>query len=229
MLEAFARAFAQLTDPRLRRPLFLSVALAALFFLVLWFGAGLALMRLASFDNFWLDLLVDTLGGLAALFLTWLLFPSIAMLVVGFFLEDVIRAVEARYYPGRPPPRAVSLGQTLRSSIALVLLSLLLNLLALPLYIFLPGINLFLFYTLNGYLLSREYFELVATRRLDQRSAKVLRHSFRLPLFIAGAGVAVLLTLPLVNLTAPLIGTAVMVHLFERYSRLERHARTTDF
>ena len=39
------------------------------------------------------------------------------------------------------------------------------------LLIWLPPINLFIFYGLNGYLLSREYFELVALRHLDATSA----------------------------------------------------------
>jgi hypothetical protein len=37
---------------------------------------------------------------------------------------------------------------------------------ALPLYVRVPGINLVLFPTLNGYLLSRGYFEVIALRRL---------------------------------------------------------------
>ena len=38
----------------------------------------------------------------------------------------------------------------------LTVLTLLLNLLALPVYLLLPGINLFFFLALNGYLLRRE-------------------------------------------------------------------------
>jgi len=43
---------------------------------------------------------------------------------------------------------------------------------ALPLYIFVPGVNLVLFYGLNGYLLGREYFAMVAMRRLDPRERR---------------------------------------------------------
>jgi CysZ protein len=59
----------------------------------------------------------------------------------------------------------------------LTVLTLLLNLLALPVYLLLPGINLFLFLALNGYLLGREYFEVVAQTarcRGDQGSAPPL-------------------------------------------------------
>src|SRR3546814_18267334 len=59
---------------------------------------------------------------------------------------------------------------------------LILNLLVLPLYlvlIWIPPLNLLLFYLLNGYLLGREYFEMVAVRRLDLAAAKRLRRAFR--------------------------------------------------
>ena len=69
------------------------------------------------------------------------------------------------------------------------------------------------FYGLNAYLLGREYFEMLALRRLDPRSAQRLRHAHRLRCLIAGLVIAGLLTLPVVNLVAPLLAAAFMVHL----------------
>jgi uncharacterized protein involved in cysteine biosynthesis len=69
----------------------------------------------------------------------------------------------------------------------------------------------------NGYLLSCEYFELVALRRLEAGDVRSLRKAYGGPLFMAGVLIAFLLTVPLVNLVAPVIGTAAMVHLFQRW------------
>lgn len=69
------------------------------------------------------------------------------------------------------------------------------------------------FYGVNAYLLGREYFEMVALRRLDPRSAQRLRQVYRLRFFIAGLVIAGLLTLPVVNFVAPLLAAAFMVHL----------------
>ena len=73
----------------------------------------------------------------------------------------------------------------------------------------------FVFLGVNGYLISREYFELVALRRVGREDAKRIRLAHRNRLFLAGVGIAVLLAIPVVNLLAPVIATAVMVHLFE--------------
>src|SRR3546814_18922147 len=75
------------------------------------------------------------------------------------------------------------------------------------------------FYLLNGYLLGREYFEMVAVRRLDLAGAKRLRRDFRGRVVLAGAVIAFLLTIPLVNLVTPMIATAFMLHVFEGLRR----------
>lgn len=68
------------------------------------------------------------------------------------------------------------------------------------------------FYGMNGYLLSREYFELVAIRRYDARTVEAIRKSRQKKLWLAGVGLTFLMTIPLVNLVAPIIATAFMVH-----------------
>jgi CysZ protein len=86
-----------------------------------------------------------------------------------------------------------------------------LNLIVLPLYL-VPVLNAIVFYGLNAYLLGREDLEVVALRRLDPRSVQRLRHAHRLQFSIAGLVIAGLLTLPVVNLVAPLLGAAFMAH-----------------
>jgi uncharacterized protein involved in cysteine biosynthesis len=85
--------------------------------------------------------------------------------------------------------------------------------------IWIPPLNLVLFYLLNGYLLGREYFEMVAVRRLDLPATKRLRRAFRGRVIMAGAVITFLLTIPLVNLITPIIATAFMLHIFEDLRR----------
>lgn len=224
MISALAKAFSQLGDPRIRRVIWLSVGLAiavlaalaiALWFLIDW-AAGL---------TGWLDTLAEFAAGLGVVLLAWLLFPAAIGLTVGLFLEQVADAVEARFYPGLPAPRAQSVREAIATGVRFALAALALNVLVLPLYvvlIFVPPFNLILFYALNGYLLGREYFETVALRRLDARQARALRQAQSGRVFLAGAIIAFLLTIPFVNLVAPVIGTAFMVHLFEPMRRTLR-------
>ncbi len=216
MIPAFLMALEELGDPRLRRILVLSMMLAVAVLAAL---AGLLAFLLHHNDFFaiwYLDRAVELLGGLAIAALTWLLFPAVVTLVLGFFLDGAIAVVEARRYPFLPPARRQSLLDGLRGALRLALLGIALNLLALPAYLLLPGLNLVLFYALNGWLLGREYFELVALRRLDARAVRAAWRAHRLRLVAGGAAIAFLLTLPLVNLAAPLLGALFMLHLVER-------------
>jgi hypothetical protein len=73
----------------------------------------------------------------------------------------------------------------------------------LPLCLSVPGINLVLFLALNGYLLGRGYFEVVALRRLDAAAATALRHRHGGRVFLGGVATTGMSALPLVILVAP--------------------------
>jgi uncharacterized protein involved in cysteine biosynthesis len=168
------------------------------------------------------------LGALSALgFLvgTVLLFPAVMSGLVGIFLDDVAQAVEARHYALEPPGRALAPLPALRAGLGLALVVVGLNLVALPLYlllIWLPPISLFIFYGLNGYLIGREYFELVALRHVDRAAARQLHRRHRGAVFLSGCLATFLLTVPLVNLAAPILATAAMVHLFKSWTPRSR-------
>jgi uncharacterized protein involved in cysteine biosynthesis len=216
MLSALALAFNEVLDPRLRHLLLLSLIGAAGVLFGLAIGLGWLLEHVATFDWWLINRTIELLGGLAILVLTWLLFPAAVTLVLGFFLEGAIRAVEARRYPGLPPPRQQGLGEMVRAGLRLALLGIAINLLALPFYIWLPGLNLVVFYGLNGWLLGREYFEMVALRRLDEQELRAAWRAHWKLLVASGVIIAGLLTVPVVNLAAPLIAAIFMLHLFER-------------
>jgi len=226
MLTALCRAFYALSAPPLRRIVALSLVLAVLAFALLWLALAGVLYNTAFFDWRPLNWLINLTGGLAVLALSWLLFPAVVTLIMSFFLERVAAAVEALDYPGYGPPRRQPIRETLGAMLRLTALTLLLNMLALPAYLLLPGINLFLFLALNGYLLGREYFEVVALRRLDAAAARAARNQFGLRVFLGGVVIAALFALPLVNLFAPVIATAFMLHVFEALRRVEPHPLT---
>ena len=143
---------------------------------------------------------------------------------MGFFLDRVAATVEALDYPGRGPARRDALLDMTLATLRLMVLAVVLNLLALPVYLLLPGINFFVFLGLNGYLLGRAYFEGVALRRLDTAATRAVRHRFGGRVFLGGIVIAGLFALPLVNLVAPVIATAFMVHLFETLRQFEPQA-----
>jgi CysZ protein len=219
MLSAFVRAVAALFSPPLRRVVALSLAIAVASFIVLWVGVAFVLQHLPTVGWRLLDWLIDLLGIVGVAVLSWLLFPAVLTMIMGFFLEQVAAAVEALHYPGRGPPRRQSIREAVTTGFRLMLLSIALNLLALPIYLTLPGVNVFVFLGLNGYLFGREYFEVVALRRLDLDAVNSLRHRFGGRIFLGGVIIAAMFAVPLVNLVAPVIATAFMVNVFEALPR----------
>ena len=210
---AFSRAFDQLSDPPIRSVFWKSILTAVLFFIFLVTTLGWILANTSLFDIAWVETVVDLFGGLATVLLALILFPGVVAALVSVLLEDVADAVEARHYPALGPARVLGWPTLIWTSARLIGLTVVLNLLALPLYL-VPGLNIAVYYGLNGYLLSREYFEVVGLRRLAEADVRALRRRYRKRLWLAGAFTTVLLTVPVLNLIAPVIGTAAMVHLF---------------
>lgn len=226
-MAALTKAFAQLDDPRLRRILLWGVGLALGVLVALGVLLWVVVVRLHFFSWAWLEILFEWGSGLAIAVLMVLLFPAAVSATNGLFLEAVAEAVEERHYPGLAPPRAQSIREAILSGLKFALVAILLNLAVLPFYvvgIFLPPLNFFVFYGLNGYLLGREYYETVALRRLDEKQASEVRRHYRGRVFLAGVVITLMLTVPLLNLIAPVIATAFMVHIFESIRRGEAPA-----
>lgn len=235
MLTYFFRAAAQLTDPKMRRVLWLGVAgalavFAALWALVWWLLANIDASSIWGLSTIieWMGSTFDWVAGFAfvgtMLLATFLLFPAVVTMVTGLFLDRVAEIVERRHYPELGKARDQPIPETLASTAKFAAILVLLNLLALPFYLLLlivPGANLVLYYLLNGYLVGREFFELAAFRRMPAAEAHRLRRAYRGKVMLAGVIVAFLMTIPFVNLLAPVLGAAFMVHVTQDLLRRE--------
>ncbi|MGB0750031.1 MAG: EI24 domain-containing protein [Magnetospiraceae bacterium] len=216
MINAFAKAFGQLSDKRTRGVVWKSLFATIVIFILLLTIVSTVLGSVVVSSMAWLDATATGLGVVATLVLTWFLFPSVAILVVGFLLEDVAVAVEARHYPTAGMPRKQPLWEVVTSAAKFAVISILLNIPVL-FFLFIPPLFPFVFYGVNGYLFGREYFELVAHRRADAKTVRAMRRRMLTRLLPAGALIAFLMTIPVVNLVAPVIGAAAMVHLFQQW------------
>ncbi len=216
MVQSIARTLGQLGDPRLRGVLLLSILATLALIVALAAAAGAGIDALQATGIGWLDGTLGFAGAIATLILAVLFFPGMAQVISGLFADRIAEAVEDRHYPGLGPSRHQTIGEILTEALRFAAVSIGLNLLALPFYLLLPGLNLALFYGLNGYLLGREYAEMVAVRRLDRVGVKAFRKQNQGALFAAGVTIAVLTTIPFVNLATPVLATAFALHEFER-------------
>lgn len=218
MVSALIKGIAQLNDRRTQKVLWTSVIAAFAVFALLWVMVG-ALLGATSFFTFGLlEWLLDLLGGLATLVFTWFLFPAVVSVIIGVFLDDIAAAVEARHFPDLPPAKGLPVAKAIVTALGYLGVIVFLNLILL-IFLLIPPVFPFVFYSVNGYLLGREYFELVALRRVSPQDARSLRKAHRGELFLTGIVTALLLTMPVVNLLAPVVVTAAMVHLFEGWRK----------
>ncbi|HAD25227.1 MAG TPA: cysteine biosynthesis protein CysZ [Alphaproteobacteria bacterium] len=214
MIQSALKAIRQLPDPAFRKLLLQSLGLTVLLLLGIGAAAFYGIGFIPEFETGWLNDVIGWLAGLGVVIGSiWLLIPVTAIFI-GIFLDQIADAVEAQHYPADPPSRDPPLSETLIMALRFTAIMVVANILVLPLYL-LPVANLAIFYGLNGYLLGREYFEMVAIRHHDAATVKALRQQNSLRITLAGILIALPLVIPVFNLIVPLFGAAFMVHVYK--------------
>jgi CysZ protein len=220
----FLKAVAQMSDPRFRRVLFLGIGLTlGLLFCV--YAGVLGLVTIFTPDTVtlpllgevrWVSNLISGASIVLMLVLSIFLMVPVASAFTSLFLEDVAQAVEDRHYRHLPDAPRIPFSEALRDTLNFLGLIVVANLLALILYILFAPFALLIFWGLNGFLLGREYFQLIATRRVGRQAARELGKKHLVKIWIAGALMAMPLSIPLVNLLIPILGAATFTHLYHR-------------
>lgn len=212
MLRILGLAFRDVLRPELRAYLWRSVGLAVLVLMAVW--AILQTLAGLSIDLAygWLDTGLTVLAGLGLFLVAIYFVPAATSLVAGLFLDAVAEKVERLHYGEAHVGREMPVLESVVTAVQFTILVVIMNLVALALLL-VPGINAIAFLVVNGYLVGREYFELAAFRHMPKDEARLLRQRHGFKLFLIGLGLAGYLAVPILNLTAPLFATAVMVHL----------------
>lgn len=174
----------------------------------LWFALQALFGWLSLNDTgFWSGLLSAAILGLSGI----LLFRAVAVAITWVFADDIIDAVEDRFYPrhaafGKRP----SLGAGVHMAVKSIARVVGYNLLALPVYILLlfTGVGTAIaFLLINALLLGRDMENMLIARHGAKGAMNKLS---RVMLGLFGtAGMMV----PLVNLFVPVLATAMAVHL----------------
>jgi len=218
MFASITRATRLVFDPGFAGIALRSVFLTLLMFLVALAGAEILIAQLPVLGNPQVNRALELLAPVLFVFLLSGLGAPVAALFGTFFLDRVAGRIEARDYPG-DVSKLNRFWPSLKAGMRLAGLVLGADLLLLPLDIVLPGLGELLSLIANGWLLGWEYFELAALRHLPVSEADNLRKSHGWQVWSGGILIAFLSEIPLLDLIAPLFGTALMVHLFHRIQR----------
>lgn len=218
MLLELKNALKDVFSNKIRGLLLLTAVTTLLVFIGLFalFAYGVSLIELTDWPK--MEKVLQILGFLAFFIMSLMLFPAVATFVSGFFVDSVVeRTAKQNHVAGlRDVPLSESLvlsgvaslkGATL--SAALIPVSLVCG--------WIPVVNLIpavLYYVLNGRLLAREYYYAVALRYADRAAADEMFDRFKPHWTRAGVVIALLMTVPVVNVISPLIAMAFMQRLF---------------
>lgn len=222
ILSSFFKALSQIGDPAFRRVLWRGLGLtvlllAAVTALISWGGGWLIGDRVNLWligEVSWVDDLFSWGFIVMMIVLSVFLMVPVAAAFVSMFLDSVADAVEKRHYPALPPAKGAPLGEEIRDGLSAFGLLVVANIGAVFLALVIPVGGFLIFYAVNGFLLGREYFTVAAMRREGRAGAAALRRRYRGRIWLAGALMAVPLSVPLLNLIVPILGAATFTHLY---------------
>ena len=220
---AIALSISQFSDRRFQRVVFKSIVLAILALWVLAAGGGSVLGWLFSGDLTlpWIGTI--TFNGLLIgwgafwiiLGLSVFLMVPVASAMSAFFVDDVARAVEERHYPNTRAQYRSKLSEEVRESLGFLGTMLAANLIALIFYVLFTVFAPIIFWSLNGYLIGREYFYMAAKRHLGRDNALSAFCDHRFRVWMCGVILVLPMSVPLLNLLVPVLAAASFTHLFQ--------------
>ncbi len=228
MIRDYQLSFRQIPDPRIWKPvLWASLLSLGAIFLVLLAGGAYLYKFADSFSHHldgwmswadgWIQTISVMIGTLFLGILSYFFLSSVYAAFLGLFLDRALDAVREVHYPGSNWENPPGMIESTIASFRFILWSLVVYLLASPLLLvayFIPPLGLVLQILLGGYLLGREFGQLVELRMpKNQRLIKPGRLAH-------GVIASLLWMFPLINLFAPMLLATALVH-----HRLGRQAK----
>ena len=220
---AIALSISQFSDRRFQRVVLKSIVLAIVALWVLAAGGGSVLGWLFSGDLTlpWIGTITFS-GSLIGWGAFWIILGLSVFLMVpvasamsAFFVDDVARAVEERHYPNSQAQYRSKLSEEVRESLGFLGTMLVANLIALIFYALFTVFAPIIFWSLNGYLIGREYFYMAAKRHLGRNTALSAFRDHRVRVWMCGVILVLPMSVPLLNLLVPVLAAASFTHLFQ--------------
>jgi uncharacterized protein involved in cysteine biosynthesis len=242
MMDAATKALSQMFSPGFRSVLLKSAGLALVLIILVGIALHRVLVWLATAGVDWVESVLGVTAHTPLLILSWIfsvaaglgilvgsifLMPAVTALVGSLFIDDIALEVERVHYPAEPVGAALPTMRAAGEGAKTALLAILVYILAVP-SLLIAGLGAVVFFFATGFLLGREYFDLAAMRHLPRAEAKQLRKSNQRTVLLAGLLIAAFVSIPIINLAAPLFGTALMVHIHKRVARDSRHNRSYE-
>ena len=220
MISAAFKALGDLLSKEFRTILLKAIGLTLALFVAILLGVEILLSYLSLIPLPWAETLAAIGAGLVLLVAFFFMMAPVTAIFAGLFLDSIAERVEERHYPQDSLGSPLSGYRAVATSLQFAVLVLVVNLAVLPLVF--TGIGAVALIIANAYLLSREYFEMIAMRHMPVDEARQLRKENSPQVFAAGFVLALLSIIPVVNLAVPLFATSYFVHIFKRVQASSR-------
>lgn len=214
MISAAFTALGDLLSKEFHAVLLKAIGMTLALFVAILVGVEVLLSHLSRIPWAWAETLAAIGTGLGLLVAFFFMMSPVIAIFAGLYLDGIAGRVEERHYPQDPAGSPLSTYLAVVTSLQFAVLVLVVNLAVLPLVF--TGIGVVTLVVANAYLLSREYFEMIAMRHMAVDEARALRKENSPQVFAAGFVPALLSIIPVVNLAVPLFATSYFVHIFKR-------------
>ncbi len=231
MLRCFFRSANEICQKPLRQIVVktIFISMVTLLFVLVVLVFGLLNVEMPGLDQLprpisWLvERSLEFFALLLFIFFCSIIFPWVLSLVIAFFLDEIVQVVREGYSCTNFLEK-IGNTQAVVYAVKFGVLTSLINLACLPIYLvllFFPLMSLVFFYLVNALLLGREYYGLVTIGYVADKERRAVFKKNRLQVYLAGLFIAFMMTVPVINLIAPVLGSVAMVHLLEVW-RLKR-------
>jgi len=218
MVSAVFKALGQMTDPAFLRTMIYTFLTAMALLVAVWIGLW---QVLSLIPESWISWMGPTLTGyfhealwVVIALITLIFFPALLVISVAFYLEIIIKAVEDKHYPHLPAAKEQPIRDIVVDTLLFLGLVILANIVVLIFNIFTPVTYVVVAFLVNALLIGGEYYLLVSVRRLKRPEIQpVWRQNYK-TIILFGAFFTFVMTIPFVNLAAPILAAATMAHLF---------------
>lgn len=216
-------------DPSLRKylyiSLFLTFILTTLFcylvylFLDQYIFESLKFSSSNKFFNLILtSFIVQFIISIAQYFALWIFF-SIILIPIGNLISSLFEekifdiAKEKNLYNFNKNRKSVTFIKSIILTIKLSLIAILVNIVLIPIYFFLPIANIIIFILVNGYLIGREFYGNILMQFYEKKEIRKYYVDSSSEVYAFGCLICFLYTVPVLNLFAPFFATLCFSHL----------------
>ena len=163
--------------------------------------------------------LIFSIARVISYLISWFIFIYILIpisSITGLIFEDVIfkKIMELRNMDFKFKKIKISIIYMFIFVLKNFLTYLLLNLIAIPFYLTLPGLNILIFLIINGYILGIQTYKGIILSYFDQFKTKKLIAQNKLELCIIGTFLTLIYLIPLINFFAPLFTILIFLNYF---------------